>query len=131
MTQVTAELKNYRQSPRKVRLVADTVRGKSVEEALMLLSFVPKRSALPLQKLVASALANAKNLSIPTENLIVKELSVDGGAILYRRQPRSRGMANPIRKRTSHVKVILTNNPQPTTHKKSKKVVSNKSLVVN
>lgn len=102
-----AEMNNYRQSPRKVRVVADTVRGKSVTEALTILSFVPKRAALPLQKLVASALANAKNLSIPTENLIVKEMMVDAGAILYRRQPRSRGMANPLRKRTSHVKVVL------------------------
>ncbi len=107
MTQITAELKNYRQSPRKVRIVADTVRGKNVAEALTLLSFVPKRAALPLQKLVASAVANAKSQAIATENLIVKEMRVDGGAILYRRQPRSRGMANPIRKRTSHVKVVL------------------------
>lgn len=107
MQEAKAEMNNYRQSPRKVRVVADTVRGKSVAEALTLLSFVPKRAALPLQKLVASALANAKNLSIPTENLIVKEMRVDGGSILYRRQPRSRGMANPLRKRTSHVKVVL------------------------
>jgi len=108
MTQVTAELRNYRQSPRKVRIVADTVRGKRVEDAITILSFVPKRAALPLEKLVRSALANAKNLSIPTENLVVKEMMVDGGAILYRRMPRSRGMANPIRKRTSHVKIVLT-----------------------
>lgn len=108
MTEIKAELKNYRQSPRKVRLVADTVRGKSVAEALSILAFVPKRAALPLQKLLASAVANAQNLSVPTEKLIVKTMMVDGGAILYRRMPRSRGMANPIRKRTSHVKVILS-----------------------
>jgi large subunit ribosomal protein L22 len=107
MQKVTAELKTYRQSPRKVRLVADTVRGKRVEEALTILSFMPKRAALPLQKLVASAMANAKNLSVATENLVVKEMMVDAGPILYRRQPRSRGMANPIRKRTSHVRVVL------------------------
>lgn len=107
MTEIKAELKNYRQSPRKVRIVAGTVKGKRVEEALTILSFIPKRSALPLQKLVASALANAKALSIPAENLVVKELRVDAGPTLYRRQPRSRGMANPIRKRTSRVKVVL------------------------
>ena len=107
MQEAKAELKNYRQSPRKVRVVAATVRGKSVEDALTILSFVPKRAALPLQKLVASALANAKNLSMPTENLVVKELRVDSGPILYRRQPRSHGMANPIRKRTSRVSVVL------------------------
>ena len=107
MIQVTAELNNYRQSPRKVRVVADTVRGKKVAEALTILSFVPKRAALPLEKLVASALANAKALSIPIENLRVKSLTVDQGPTLYRRRPRSRGMANPIRKRTSRVRVVL------------------------
>ena len=107
MSEAKAHLSNYRQSPRKVRLVADTVRGKSVEAAIATLSFVPKRSALPIQKLLASALANAKNLSLTPENLVVKEISVDGGAILYRRRPRSKGMANPIRKRTSHVSVVL------------------------
>ena len=108
MTDIKAELNNYRQSPRKVRVVAGTVKGKKVSDALAILSFVPKRAALPLQKLVASALANAKNLSIPTEKLIVKSLTVDVGPILYRRQPRSRGMANPIRKRTSRVRVVLS-----------------------
>lgn len=107
MTEVKAILKNYRQSPRKVRVVANTVRGKRAEDAVTLLSFIPKRAGLPLQKLVASAIANAKNLSVPTENLIVKEIRVDSGAILYRRMPRSRGMANPIRKRTSQVIVTL------------------------
>ncbi|MEK7177126.1 MAG: 50S ribosomal protein L22 [Patescibacteria group bacterium] len=107
MNKARAELNNYRQSPRKVRLVADTMRGKKVEEALTNLSFIPKRSALPLQKLLASALANAKNLSMPTENLIVKEITVDTGATLYRRRPRSKGMANPIRKRTSRVSIVL------------------------
>jgi large subunit ribosomal protein L22 len=119
--EVKAELKNYRQSPRKVRIVADTIRGKRVEEALTLLSFVPKRSALPLQKLVASALANAKSLSVPTENLIVKSLMVDAGPTLYRRQPRSRGMANPIRKRTSRVKVVLVESLPKVKKQKAKK----------
>lgn len=107
MAEARAELKNYRQSPRKVRLVADSVKGKRVSEALTLLSFVPKRAALPLRKLVLSALANAKNLSLSEENLVVKEMRVDAGATLYRRQPRSRGMANPLRKRTSQVRVVL------------------------
>ncbi|MDP2641784.1 MAG: 50S ribosomal protein L22 [bacterium] len=107
MNQAKAILSDYRQSPRKVRLVADTLRGKSIEEAITLLSFIPKRSALPLQKLLASALANAKNLAVPTENLVVKEIRVDAGATLYRRRSRSKGMANPIRKRTSHVSVVL------------------------
>ncbi len=107
MSTARAELNNYRQSPRKVRLVVDALRGKKVENAITSLSFIPKRSALPLQKLLASALANAKNLSMPVENLIIKEITVDTGATLYRRRPRSKGMANPIRKRTSHVTVVL------------------------
>lgn len=108
MTEARAELNNYRQSPRKVRLVAETVKGKKVSEALTILSFVPKRAALPLQKLVASALANAKNQDLNIEQLVVKEMRVDAGPTLYRRRPRSRGMANPIRKRTSKVKVVLS-----------------------
>lgn len=107
MKEAKAQLKTYRQSPRKVRLVAKAVRGKRVADALAQLSFTAKRSADPLYKLISSAVANAKELSIPTENLIIKELKVDEGAILYRRRPRSRGMANPIRKRTSHVSVTL------------------------
>src|SRR3989344_2347229 len=108
MSEAKASLNNYRQSPRKVRIVADLVRGKKIEEAITNLSFVPKRSALPIQKLLNSALANAKSLSLKPEDLVVKEISVDKGATLYRRRPRSKGMANPIRKRTSRVSVILS-----------------------
>lgn len=122
MNEAKAELKNYRQSPRKVRLVADMLRGKSIEEALTLLSFVPKRAALPLLKLLASAKANAVSLAIPTENLRVKSIMVDSGAILYRRMPRSRGMANPLRKRTSHVKVVLAEGKPKKIKAKSKKL---------
>ncbi len=103
MKEFKAELKNYRQSPRKVRLVADVVRGKSVPEAITTLEFVAKRASLPIVKLINSAFANGgKN-----DKLVVKEIRVDAGPTLYRRQPRSRGMANPIRKRTSRVKVVL------------------------
>src|SRR3990167_250514 len=105
--EVKAKLNNYRQSPRKVRLVSDAVRGKKIEEAITTLSFITKRSALPLQKLLTSALANAKNLSMPTENLIVKEIRVDADSTLYRRRPPSKGMANPIRKRSSRISVTL------------------------
>ncbi len=107
MAEAKATLSDYRQSPRKVRIVADMVRGKKVEDAIITLSFIPKRSALPLQKLLASAVANAKNLSIPMENLVVKEIRVDGGKILYRRLPMSRGRAFSIRKRTTHVNITL------------------------
>lgn len=120
MMQAKAILKNYRQSPRKVRLVADLVRGKNVNDAITTLSFIPKRSALPLQKFLASALANAKNLSLPIENLIVKEIKVESGSTISRRRPRSRGMANPIRKRTSHVSVVLGESKAKTKKLKAK-----------
>lgn len=121
MAEAKAQLKSYRQSPRKVRLVTDSIRGKSVEDAITTLSFVPKRAALPIQKMVASALANfINNNPGSSDNIIIKEIKVDAGATLYRRRPRSRGMANPIRKRTSHVSITLAEAPGKV--KKSKKL---------
>ena len=119
MSEARAQLNNYRQSPRKVRVVADTIRGKKASDALITLGFTTKRSANPLAKLLASAIANAKNLSIPAEKLIVKEITVDGGKILYRRRPRSHGMANPIRKRTSHVEIVLAESKSQSKPKKN------------
>jgi large subunit ribosomal protein L22 len=107
MSQAKAQLSNYRQSPRKVRLVADMVRGKKVSDALDILEFAPKRAAGPVKKLLSSAISNAKNLSLPTETLVVKKIEVGAGPTLYRRRPVSRGAAHPIRKRTSHVSITL------------------------
>jgi large subunit ribosomal protein L22 len=107
MAQAKANLNTYRQSPRKVRVVADLVRGKKVREALDILAFAPKRAAKPIEKLISSAVANAKNLSLEAEKLVVKEIRVDEGRILYRRMPTARGRAFPMRKRTSHVSVTL------------------------
>lgn len=105
---VTAELNNYRQSPRKVRLVADSVRGKKVSVALTTLSFVPKRAAEPVKKLIESAVANAKhNFKLNPEDLYIKSIVVDPGLVMKRWMPKWRGTAHPIRKRTSHVKVVL------------------------
>lgn len=130
---VKAQLNNYRQSPRKVRLVVDAVRGKKVDEAITILSFVPRRSALPIQKLLKSALANAKNLSLSSENLVIKKITVNAGSILYRSRPRSRGMTHPIRKRTSRISVTLTTDLQSPTNnkKKTKKVVDSKLSIVS
>ena len=103
-----AELKNYRQSPRKVRLVADVVRGKKVANALVELQFLGKRAALPFAKLISSAVANAThNHKTPVDNLVIKSVSVTKGPTLKRIKPRSRGMANRINKRTSILKVEL------------------------
>ena len=107
MASVTAKLSDYRQSPRKVRLVARSLQGKRVSDVLNSLEFLAKRSADPLAKLIRSAVANAKNLSVEVENLVVKEIRVDGGAILYRRRSASRGRAPSIRKRTSHILLTL------------------------
>jgi large subunit ribosomal protein L22 len=103
----TAFLKNYRQSPRKVRIVADTIRGKKIVDAQNVLSFMPKRAALPIKKLLDSAIANAKVNGEALDTLVVKEVSVQKGIVAHRWMPKWRGMAHPIRKRSSHVKIVL------------------------
>jgi large subunit ribosomal protein L22 len=105
-TQSTAKLSSYRQSPRKVRLVADLVRGKSLEIALRELGALPRRSAPVFVKLFNSAAANAKVAGL-TGELMVKELRVDKGAIMKRMMPRAHGRGFPINKRTSHITVVL------------------------
>lgn len=102
-----AALNNYRQSPRKVRLVADLMRGKSTTDALKVLTFTTKRSTTPLKKLLESAVANAKNAGAATENLFVKEIQVNAGVTLKRIMPRAMGSASRINKRTSHVTIVL------------------------
>lgn len=103
-----AFLKNYRQSPRKVRLLAGLVCGKKVDEALVQLDFANKRASVAIKKLIASAVANAKNNDkVDTGNLYIKEMTVDKGVLLKRFMPVSRGMAHPIHKHTSRVTVVL------------------------
>jgi large subunit ribosomal protein L22 len=102
-----AFLKNYRQSPRKVRLVADLIKGKKVTDALLELDFLAKRSGAPIKKLLSSAVSNAKNIGIEKDNLTVKEFRVDKGIVMKRFMPRAMGRASRINKRTSHVTIIL------------------------
>ncbi len=103
-----ATLKQYRQSPRKVRLVADYIRGKKVSKALSELDFLNKRAASVVKKLLSSAVAGAKHdFNIEKEDLLVKEVTVNKGPTLHRSRPRARGRATPINKRTSHVTVVL------------------------
>lgn len=99
-----AELKNYRQSPRKVRLVANLVKGMAVNQALIELDFLAKRAADPIKKLVKSAVANAGDVK---QSLIIKNITVDKGITLKRSMPVSRGSAHPIHKHTSRVIVTL------------------------
>lgn len=108
MALVSAQLNDYRQSPRKVRVVANLVRGKSVEAALTSLKFLAKRSADPIYKLIESAAANAKSQNFDTDSLTIKEIQVNTGKTLFRRRSASRGRAPVIRKRTSHVRVVLS-----------------------
>ncbi len=108
MANATAQLHTYRQSPRKVRLLADLVRGKQVNQALSTLKFANKRATGPIIKLIESAVANAKVQGMNTDQLVVEKITVDGGQTLYRRLPMSRGRAFRMRKRTSHVLVSLS-----------------------
>ncbi len=108
MANATAQLNTYRQSPRKVRLLADLVRGKKVNQAIDTLKFANKRAAQPMVKLIESALANAKTLGLNADHLVVDKITVDGGQILYRSLPMARGRAFRMRKRTSHVFVSLS-----------------------
>lgn len=103
-----ATLKNYRQAPRKVRLVAAVVKGKRVDKALTLLSFLPKKAALSVKKLILSATANAKQGSgLERDALKIKNITVDKGFVFKRYRARARGRSAPIRKRTSHITVVL------------------------
>ncbi len=108
MTEVTAKLRFLRMGPRKVRLVADMIRGKKVSQALDILSVLPKRAARPVLKLLNSAVANAKhNHSLAMEDLKVSQIYVDGGPVLKRSMPKAHGRATPIRERTSHINLVL------------------------
>lgn len=108
MTRIQATLRNYRQSPRKVRLLIDLVRGKSVTNALSNLRFSTKRSAEPIIKLIQSAVAGAKErFDVVEGDLKVAEASVDKGIVMRRFRPRARGRAFPIKKKSSHVKIVL------------------------
>lgn len=102
-----ATLKNYRQSPRKVRLLADLVRGKKVPEALKHLSFVNKRASGPFAKVIESAVANAKLSGREVDTLKIAKISVDKGTVFTRFMPRARGSASPINRRSSHITVEL------------------------
>ena len=109
-----AKLNNCPTSPRKMRLVADLVRGEEVNKALAILKFNPKEASRRLEKLLLSALTNwqAKNEGGDSEKaaLFVKEIRVDGGSMLKRLRPAPQGRAHRIRKRSNHVTLVLGSN---------------------
>ncbi len=111
---VTAKLSYLRMSPRKARLVVDLIRGRRVAKALEILTLSNKLAAKPIIKLLNSAIANAQhNFKLGTENLAVTTIMVDGGPMLKRWMPKAHGRATPIRERTSHISLILTEVAKP------------------
>lgn len=120
-----ATLTNYRQSPRKVRLVANLVKGKKVADVDTELSYLVKRASDPILKLVRSAIANAEMQGFDKKDLIVDRIEVQKGLVLKRSMPRAFGRASGINKRSSHVHVILRIAEDTTKQKKTvtKKVI--------
>ncbi|HET6613605.1 MAG TPA: 50S ribosomal protein L22 [Kofleriaceae bacterium] len=108
--QARAIVRNIQMSPRKMRVVANMVRGERVEGAMSILTVMPKKAARLIAKAVQSATANAGDLwgEIDTDELFISEIFVDGGPITKRWMPRSQGRANRINHRTSHLTVVVS-----------------------
>jgi large subunit ribosomal protein L22 len=130
MQEVKAHVRHLRMSPRKVRLVADLIRGMSVEPALSQLRFMSKAAALPIRKLLDSAIANAThNHQLEKNSLFVKAIMVNQGPVLKRWRPRAMGSAAPILKRTCHITIVLDSkepSATKTVEAKSKKKAAKK-----
>ena len=108
INQASATLKYARISARKVKIVADLIRGKNVDEALAIVKFTPKASSEIIEKLLKSAIANAEqNLNLDINSLYVKEAYVNEGTTLKRFRPRAQGRASQINKRTSHITIVV------------------------
>lgn len=106
--QITAELNQVNISSRKVRLVADSIRKMTIDDALISLSFIQKRAARPLKKTLESAIANAvNNKQLAKENLSFFSIEVTDGPAYKRYRPSTRGRIHPYKKRTSHIRIIL------------------------
>ena len=106
--EITAVAKNVRISPQKVRFVASQIKKMRPQEAIKMLDFIPKGASTVLKKVIASAIANAKNnFNLSEDTLTFKEISVTKGIVFKRYRAVSRGRVHPILKRTSHIKVVL------------------------
>lgn len=118
---IRAELNYLRIAPRKVRLVSGLIRGLTVKDAEAELRFLPKRSSLPLLKLLKSATANAEhNFNLEKRGLVISEIRVDQGPVLKRFRARAFGRAAQILKRTSHVTLVLESREAPVKKKVAK-----------
>jgi large subunit ribosomal protein L22 len=103
-----ATLSRFRESPRKVRMVADMIRGRSVDDALSILRLQQRKAAKMLSKVLGSAIANAtENEKADSDKLVVTKINIDGGPVQKRWMPRSMGRANRINSRTSHVTIVV------------------------
>ena len=126
--EAVAKLRNYPTSPRKMRLLADLIRGMEVEKALGILQFNPKHPAVPMYKLLNSAINNwqQKNEGAKVEeaNLVVKTIMVDGGRVIKRMRPAPQGRGYKIRKRSNHVTLIVDS-------KKTKELISESAISTN
>ena len=126
--EAVAKLNNYPTSPRKMRLLADLIRGMEVDKALGVLQFNPKHPAVPLYKLLKSAINNweQKNTDSKVEDagLIVKTIMVDGGRVIRRMRPAPQGRGYRIRKRSNHVTLIVDS--KPVKNAKAEKVTAKK-----
>lgn len=101
---------NYiRLSPKKARQIADIIRGKNAHEAEVMLKLMPQKSAREIKKVLSSAMANAENnFNLEKNELVISKIMIDGGPVLKRWQPRAKGAAFEIKKRTSHISVIVS-----------------------
>jgi large subunit ribosomal protein L22 len=132
--EAVAKLNNYPTSPRKMRLLADLIRGMEVEKALGILQFNPKHPAVPMYKLLKSAINNweQKNSDEKVEDagLIVKTIMVDGGRVIKRMRPAPQGRGYRVRKRSNHVTIIVDSNKNGSTPALNKKVAKEEAPVV-
>ncbi len=121
--EITAFSKSVQVAPRKVRIVADVIRKQNVETALTTLSFLRKRGSTVLLKTLESAVANAVNKNLPKEGLVIKRIDISEGPAYKRFHPSTRGRIHPYKKKTSHIRIILSSKEQvkPIEVKKEKK----------
>jgi large subunit ribosomal protein L22 len=120
---VKAIARGVRMSPRKVGVVADLVRGRTVADALTILGHTPRRSALPVMKVIESARANAEhNHNYKADSLHIVSISVTPGPSLKRYRPAAHGRANPFQRRTSHIHVVVEGEQRPAKKPVAKKV---------
>jgi large subunit ribosomal protein L22 len=107
MESARAVCKYIRMSPRKLRRIANEIRGKGAMASITMLNFMPHSAAAVLKKVLQSAISNASEKGLDVESLSILEVFVDGGVILKRIRPRAQGRAYPIKKRTSNVTVVV------------------------